>query len=162
MIITWNIREWMQQILPPRLKDKPKAEAWFYIHLKPVQTLFEQLIDYRTETNKKLRYNSQTIVLESLLNDKFDQDQRSIYIVTESDILPENYLFQDGSPEPPLYLFTDADDTDEVWIYTDEEYEQNYDFVVYLRDDLVYDAAQLVSTVNYYKLAGKLFIINTY
>lgn len=154
MIFNWDILTIPEQELPPR-KVTPKRVDFLKALLKPLAVLYASFLIYRTSTIKKLRYNSQVIILENLLNDKFDNALRRIRIITVFDIDEPVYLAL-NSENDPLWLPL-ASETDPVYLGLDAEGGYLYHFIVEAAVGSLtsQQIIQLKATVNYYRLAGK-------
>lgn len=72
MIYTINFDRWKRQILPPALASKQRANDLLLAALDAVSGLHTKFLLYREATLYKLRWTSQTIYLEKLLNDRFN------------------------------------------------------------------------------------------
>lgn len=72
MIFNWNIREWIKLPSPPKFADKQRYLDLFWAALDSVKSLYDRFMMFREATLYKLRWTSQTIWLEKLLNDKFN------------------------------------------------------------------------------------------
>lgn len=164
MNFNWDIDTWAQNETPGEIRYQPWT-TWLRIMLKPVKYLYNLFLPYRAEMLKKLRYNSQTIILENLLNDMFDNNLRRIRIITTYDVVPSTYIFTDAESEQ-IYVYTeaevDADPTKAVYLYTLPELGVLYDFIVQCAAGSLTELQEnrLKAIVNYYRLAGKkpLFI----
>ena len=161
----WNIDVWAVNETPAEVRKEPWL-SFLRSLLKPVKVLYASFLTYRTDTIKKMRYNSQTIVLENLLNDMFDSTLRRITVVTTYDIVNPPHLYQ-SSENNPLYVYTEAEYDAEpllerVYLNQQSELGILYDFIVECAEGSLTSnqETRLKAIVNYYKLAGKkpLFI----
>lgn len=149
----WNIRNWIKQYVPPFLRGDIHL-SWIYALLKPVESLYSDLLSFRSDILDKISYNGQTIVLETLLNRRFDNLNR-IRIITESDLMPVNYIYTAGENQP-LFIKTLLEGGSTL-IFTVGEYMVGFEFVVIVPVGLLTTAEEirLKSTVNFYRIAGK-------
>nr|DAO80738.1 MAG TPA: hypothetical protein [Caudoviricetes sp.] len=100
-----------------------------------------------------LAHNSQVCYLRKALNDEFDDEQRRIRI--EDGKQKERLYIYPRSANKPLYL-------GEIFLYQRGDYiDGGVDFIVVLPKDLTYDKYKLEALVNFYKLAGKRWTIET-
>lgn len=154
MIFNWNINDWIVQYAP-QLHNKADHQAWIQVLLSAIKTAYNNFIAYRADTNKRLRYNSQQIVLSNLLNDMFDLVNRGIYIETQSDLRPIVYLFVKADNKP-IYLHTKAENKP-FYLYTKAEYSGQYDFIVTVPAGILTaaDEIRLKATVKTYKHGAK-------
>lgn len=164
MNFNWDIDVWAVNETAEEVRKEPWL-SYLRAVLKPVKVLYAQFLTYRGDTLKKMRYNSQQIVLQNLLNDMFDNTQRRITVTTIYDILKPPYVAQQ-SENQPLYVSTqaetDLDDDLIVYISQQSELGVNYDFIVECADGSLTanQEIRLKAIVNYYRLASKkpLFI----
>ncbi|KAB2918675.1 MAG: hypothetical protein F9K23_00630 [Bacteroidetes bacterium] len=158
MIYLWNIRDWIERVLPYFLRDA-KNIAWLYVLLNPVETLHGFFLSTAGELDYKLKYNSQQKVLAALLNNVFDDTLRRIYIVTNSDGSPVYYLYKIVEGEPPLYVYKTSESASPRYVYTIPEQIVSGQFTVYVPAALSVSESLIIARVNYYKLAGTTFTI---
>lgn len=72
MTYNWNIDEWKKLLLPPRLAAKQRLNDLLLAMLEAVQGAYTMFMLFRKATLYRLRWTSQTIWLERLLNDRFN------------------------------------------------------------------------------------------
>lgn len=165
MNFNWNIDTWANNETPAEKRFDPLLSVQKVI-LKPVKYLYALFLPYRAEMLKKLRYNSQQIVLENLLNDMFDNTLRRIRVYTTYDVIKPPYVYNKAENQP-LYVHNqteyDADATLPVYYaYNVPELGILYDFVVECAAGSLTanQEVRLKAVVNYYRLASKrpLFI----
>lgn len=120
---------------------------------KPIQTLADKIL-------YQMQHDSRVIYLEKVLNEYFEiatynpnshEATRKIYIVDVAAV-PETYIFQ-PEENKPVYLGS---------VYLDRETASNFQFIVKIPNEITYDEARLRALIDYYKLAGKRYIIETY
>ncbi|WP_298307289.1 hypothetical protein [Flavobacterium sp.] len=118
------------------------------------------IVELHDESLYKMQHTSQVIYLEKMLNEFFEIQTydsnshiatRQVYIV-DSPQPAKNYIYQ-SEENQPLYLGT---------IYLDRDNETNADFIIKIPESLEFDEPRLRAKVDYYKLAGKKYIIETY
>lgn len=155
MILNWQIRNWIKQMLPPMVRGE-NTIAWLYSLLKPIETLYGYLVTFRLTILNKMSYNGQTIILRTLLNELYDSTLKRIFIITENDLLPDNYIYTAPENTQPLYIFTKTENTP-TYIYTALEYINGFEFLVKVPTGILTAAQEirLKATVNYYRIAGK-------
>ena len=101
----------------------------------------------------KLRKQNFLYLLRVLLNDKFDNTERRIYI-TDADNLPLPYLFNKIEENEPIYIFNKSEVETPLYLYNNQEYITDNDFTVVLPIGLSYDLNYLKSLINKFKIAG--------
>ena len=166
----------------PRHHRKVRFIKYLRATYKPINYLYNEFFSYREESIFKLRYTGQVVYLEHMLNAKFNQGAPAytsgaptgIWIGSGSIDFDPPYLFKkEENLTDNRYLYdkteTPVEDSDLIWLYTKEELESlNYDFTVNVPDALgdvnttteLYFAVR--AWVNYYRQAGKSFIIQNY
>ena len=111
-----------------------------------------------------MQHNSSVIYLEKVLNEHFEVDgydvldhvgTRTIYI-SDAPAKERDYIWQKEEPET---MWLDVVGEDE-WI--DVSPEVYYHFIVNIPTAISFDELQLRALIDYYKLAGKKYIIKTY
>jgi hypothetical protein len=138
------------QLIPSFLR-KPRMVGWLQSLIYPVKELFEIFIAYRTEKLYELSHNGQVFSMENVLNDRFDNDERRIYI---SDGLTKDRLYaytrdEDKALFLPKYLYTRGD-------YADS----GVDFIVWVPNEIVIsleEMYELRAKVNKYKIYPKRY-----
>lgn len=150
-----NIGRLIEMLLPELLR-KSRHLAWLNSLLKPLKETHEAFVLYRHEFNKSLRYNGQVIILENLLNNIFDSQDRGIVVKTNPSGVAQVYLFNKNDNQP-VYVAKKSEDQP-VYIYQkNENILQVWDFEVIVPDGILTSEqeSQLKSIVNKYKLDGK-------
>jgi len=152
-LFSFNIDEFIRQLLPPFLR-KEKLIDWHRAMLHPLKKLYGLFKAYRQGSLKRLRYNGQTIILENLLNDVLDPQNRAIRIITASDVNQPVYI-KTPAEQQPVYLSTPVEQQP-VYIKTPGEYWVNHDFIVEAADNSLTSAeeSRLKALSEKYKLAG--------
>jgi hypothetical protein len=82
--------------------------AWLEALLKPVATLNQEFITWVAAKRIELTYNGQTIHLERMLNDLYDNTLRRIKIEHSMDTREFDYLISEGQPQDFDYLISEA------------------------------------------------------
>ena len=140
-------------LLTPTFLRKPKLVAW----LRMLATPFHKLLyDFQRASQAELynlAHNSQVCYLRKALNDEFDDEKRRIRI--EDGRQKQRLYIYPRSANKPLYI-------GKVFLYQRGDYiDGEVDFIVVLPKDLTYDKYKLEALVNFYKLAGKRWTIET-
>lgn len=131
-----------------------RFEAFASAFSKPLQTL-------ANKTLYEMQHDSRVINLEKMLNEHFQVptynpnshiSTRRIYIVDSAQIA-QNYIYQPEENQP-IYLGT---------VYLDgDSASNNYDFIVKIPIDIEFNELRTRALIDFYKLAGKKYIIETY
>lgn len=146
-----NYKRLVFWLLPP-LMARSKSPRWLRCLIKPVVTLYQVFLRYRTYKLYQLTITPQVCYLERLLNDKYDYVERRIYIDDPVERLPL-YIFQEEELKP-VFVFQESEDLPK-WIYTEGEagYLQD-DFIIFAPLALVFSNAEMLELVKGYRLAG--------
>lgn len=149
----WYKVDWDKLILLLLPTFLRKSVLYSYVRalVSPIASLHYNWEQMRAANLLKLSYNSQRCYLRKALNDRFDPDLRRIFI-DEIPQLEENYIYQ---PEENLDYYLDT-------MYLDLDYTEGgetVDFVVYVPADVMNKINEIIATLEFYKLAGKLFKI---
>jgi hypothetical protein len=99
--VDWN--DLVQRMLPEWWR-KARLFAWMRVLLSPVVALHTAFLAYRSRVLYELRLNGQTMYLEKALNDRFDDDERRIYIETIEDP-SQFYLYRKVEDRDPVYIY---------------------------------------------------------
>lgn len=157
MIYLWNFIMWVAQLLPPIIR-KPKSIAWVNVLIDPIKVLHTDFIAFRLVMIKKLRINGQTIVLENLLNDMFDNTLRRITIVTSFDTIDPVYVPQPGAEfaSNPIWI-AQPSENQPLYVGQPSEYGVLNDFIVEVPVGILTSAQeiQLKFIIYKYKLLSK-------
>jgi hypothetical protein len=138
----------------PGKKRLPRFIQWLQALITPLATLYEV-------TLYKMQHDTRVIYLEKMLNEYFEvpgydpmnhEITKTIYIedTQEPDTI---YIFQPEEDEP-LYLGTQYLTTGGMG--------SSYQFIVNIPVAYPFVEGQLRALINYYKLAGKRYLIQTY
>ena len=140
-------------LLTPTFLRKPKLVAWLRTLATPLHKVLYDFQRTSQDNLYNLAHNSQVCYLRKALNDEFDDEQRRIRI--EDGKQKQRLYIYPRSANKPLYL-------GEIFLYQRGDYiDGGVDFIVVLPKDLTYDKYKLEALVNFYKLAGKRWTIET-
>jgi hypothetical protein len=189
MIYNWNISEWKKLILPTRLVAQLRWNDMLLSMLEAVKSGYDLFMIFRNAILYKLQWTSQTIWLERLLNDRFNNgnpafgnfDFRAypvgIYIAD-----PSNYKegffrwnISEQRHQAARYMRTElagmaANDPRRKYRFNNSELEANNDFVVKVPLSLfdVSDPAHtgllanMKAWIERYRIAGSRYTIVNY
>lgn len=134
--------------------------AYLNLLVSPIVYVYTLLLSLREQLIYRLTITPQVVYLEKLLNDRWDNAERRIYIIDgpQYDLL---YLYTKAELQP--VHFYRASEDQKVFIFTKGEASQiTFDFVIYVPNDVTFDTAEMTALVKDYRLAGKLFTIQTF
>ena len=152
----WISTDFKQQLLDlsPTFFRGERFEAFLGSFAKPLQTLADT-------TLYQMQHDSRVIYLEKLLNEYLEVSTynpnshiatRQVYI-EDAPQAPKNYIYQ-PEESSPVYLGT---------VYLDREVEQDqYQFIIKIPASISFNEARLRALVDFYKLSGKRYLIETY
>ncbi|NOS94528.1 MAG: hypothetical protein HOP30_21665 [Cyclobacteriaceae bacterium] len=146
--------------IPQELQEAEHVN-WVYRLISPIVYVYNQLILFRLSILYKLSITPQVVYLEKMLNDRYDNALRRIYIVDGKTFDP--FYIYTRAEVRPKYFYTRAEvSKPKNYIYTRGETSlQTYDFVVFVPVAVTLNAREMNSLIMSYKLAGKLFTIQT-
>jgi len=126
--------------------------------VKPIDDIYYWWFQNRKDNLYILAHNGQKCYLRAVLNDKFDAQQRRIYI-DEGNIRQPAFIYTDAEISANPYLARYLD----LVLYQDSELADTAaDFYVNVPADLVYNEFEMKYLIEYYKLASKRYKIVTY
>lgn len=156
-------------LLPPFLRG-PKMLAWLISLTKPIETLYNTFQAFRSSSLDKVSYNSQIIYLEKLLNDRFNPSMVAPIYIADVANISYTYVANKAEGYDPIYIGNKAEAGTPLYIGNRSEYQGQYEFKVMVPAavyaDLLADNEALLNTmkalINFYKLAGKRYLIQSY
>ncbi len=147
-----NLYKLAVSLLPTFLR-KPVLSGFVKVCILPLQNMYERWREDREQDLYKLSHTGQVCSLEKSLNDRFDNQQRRIYIM-------------DGNQYTRLYIYTTAELhpvflTQSVYIYHRDDYEDtSVDFIVVVPPEVWTPQNYAIrSHINFYKQDVKQFKI---
>jgi hypothetical protein len=136
--------------------------AFVNVIVSPIVAIYNKLLSFRDSILYKLTITPQVCKLEKMLNDRYDNGDRRIYIVDGSEYLP---LFLFTKPElQPVFIYRKSETSKpKTFLNLKGEVSQfTFDFVVFVPVDVSFDENEMSALLNYYKLATKFFKIQTF
>lgn len=143
--------------LPPFLRGD-NTLALISSMIKPLVDTQTKFYEYFEEKKYELTFNGQVIYLEHLLNDKFDNVLRRIYIGDASQT-PNVFLFNHSEHNEPLYLYNNSQNINTTYLFNASEETPGVDFIVYIPIGFVYNENLFKKYLNKFKTAGKRYKI---
>lgn len=153
-----DFTELTRQLLPVELRKK-KMRAWLKALNKPVVLLYDLFLKFKSEILYELDHNGQVCRLRKVLNDKFDNVDRRIYIEDAPVKLPL-YIHR-RIEDKPVYIRRRSEATP-VYIYRRSEITFGGTFIVFVPATLDFDIDEMKLLINKYRLAGKAYTIKTF
>lgn len=145
------------KLLKPSILQKPRHYAWLKALLFPLVELHEEFKAFRLKFNRELRYNGQIIILENLLNNEFDAENRGIVVRTNPSGLSQVYIFQKEETNAPVHIYQKEEGKPIYIFQKEEELARIWDFEVVVPVGILTpeQERQLKSLTIRYKLDGK-------
>jgi hypothetical protein len=146
-------------LLTPVFWRKSVFVDYIYTFIEPVSRLHFDFLNFRTKEIYKVIHNGQVILLEKVLNDTFDPEERRIFI-SEEQIFDALYIYTTDENKP-VFLGTE-------YLYPTQAVNViNVDFIVNFpikikpnnSDALLNFENRIKALTNYYKLASKRYKI---
>lgn len=142
----------------PTFLRKEALVSYLQVLIKPIDSLYYLWYNWRIENIYKVEHTGQICSLRGSLNDKFDPEQRRIYIGNGLEREPF-YIFTEGENQQ-VWINTESEE-DIIWLYTDAETrDSGYNFIVWVPQEL-YDSQifGLRAHIDFYKTGGKNYTI---
>lgn len=137
--------------------------AWLKTILKPLATAYTSFLGYRTNQIYECYLTGQTIQLQRLLNDTYDNTLRRIYIIHSLDSDIDLYLDSESQPASDLifYLDSEAVPANDEDLYLDGEMggALPVDFRVIAPTSLSGEVVIMTNLIRKYALIDKTFDI---
>lgn len=154
----WNIVQFTLDNTPSKRQTSIML-VWLGVLLKPLNTIYTAFKSYYLGVYSQLSYNSQTIILEKLLNNTFDSILNRIYIVHSNDTNMIGYIYFNSEAAPKTYASFISEGKPLIYGYFKSEAKGATDFYVNVPASLTYDAVLMNSLIKKYKLISKRYII---
>lgn len=164
MNVFLNFKEAFSYLIPGRIRTT-KFKDWIGALLAPLQSLNVAFAEYVSTTRYDLSFNGQVVYLEHILNDKFDDVDRRIYIddpAGQQVFTP--YLFNRVEQQPPLIIRNKSEALPTPFLYNVPELVVTNDFVVHVPISVFNSTveAQMKALMNKYRIAGKRYTFQTF
>lgn len=141
----------IKQLLPTALRTTIRM-AWLKAVLKPLRTLHDAILAYRTAKLYEVKWNGQTIKLQNLLIDKFGA---GIYI-TNNIVYGDSLFVGADSNDVAAYIGDGIDVSNTIDIsYTIG----STNFTVYVPSSIVFTMSEMMAYINKYKFYGTTYNI---
>lgn len=159
-----DFRALATKLSPPKLRQLRLID-WLVSLLKPLEEVNFLFKNFRKQAIYKVVHNGQVVYLEKVLNDRYDNSLRRIYITDAFEFDP-TYIYPEDE-ELPVYIYPENEDQPR-YIYPESVFgESNVDFIVFVPLDLQPSnpttlnnfLIQMRSLINFYKLASRRYSI---
>ena len=151
-----DILKIVSQIIP-RVLRKDRFAAIVFALLKPLQELNDIFSAWADKIKVKLIYNSQTIYLEKILNDLFDNTRRGIEVVTTVRSV-EIMMTNVSEGLTPIYIYNGSEGVTEPYLFNEDE-SFDHEFEVRIPTELASVSSRISAQVDDRRLPEKRFSI---
>lgn len=147
-----------KQLLPVMLR-KTMLVKYLAVMVSPIVRLYEFFTTHRASQLYELDHNGQVCRLEAVLNDRFDNTLRRIYIEDARAIFATPLYRR--VENKPVYLRRRSENKP-VYLRRRAELTHGGAFVVKVPTALTFDTEEMKALINKYKMAGKTYAIKTF
>lgn len=151
--------EHLVALLLPALLRRPRQLAWLRWLTTPVRRLYGRFLAYEAAVRRELSYNSQVLLFEAALNDRFDPGVRRIRIANAGDELARVYVNFVVEQQPNPKVFFRSEGQPPLYLYQSREFSNQTDFIVTAPAVLRARAGQLNAAIRRLKLANKHYLL---
>lgn len=146
-----------KMIIPRRFLRINEFMALISACIAGIKSLHLIFLEFKSEIDDRLNYNSQTCRLRAMLNDKYDAAQRRIYIQTEPQ---REFTIIKRRTEINPTIIKRRDQSIFTLIYRRDKILYNNSFIVFVPADLMPIEALITQKLNDYKLVTKTYKIS--
>lgn len=157
-----DLEKYVCLLLPPALR-KRLLFAWLICIIAPFQTIYDEFLAYRKGVMNRLNFSGHVQYLEKVLNDEYMLKEREIFITDNKESVLYTYLVSEN--QPAIYLRLKAETgTEQVYVKKVNEWSYIGAFTVNIPVslDTPDNMERMKALLNYYKAAGRKYIIVTY
>lgn len=151
----FSVRELIRDILPPIVR-RPITNAFLYIQLYPLKYIHDTLLQKRSTFLLEAKYNSQQMLLSSLLNRFYDPVFNRIRVYTPDALNLRVDAYEIG--EGDVVEAYEMGEGDALLAYDIEDVSLHR-FVVEVPSSVMFRRNEIAAQVEKYKLATKIFTI---
>lgn len=159
-MILFNVYNIVEENISPRLRKTFTVELLKSL-ASPLARTFSSFYSFFNETKYDLQFNGQVIYLEHILNDKFDDVDRGIYITDMFQTFEGCVLFNEIEQNEETIIYNEIEDSGEgyVLLYTELEESTWPDFIVNVPSAVNFEDVKMKAYLNKYKISGKQYQI---
>lgn len=141
--------------------QEPEHNAWVVRLISPFVSIYTWLLSLRQTTLYRLAITPQVCYLEKLLNDRYDSSLRRITIIDGREYNPL-FIYLDLENKPVYFFLKSEIAKPKVYLYTAGEAGQfTFDFIVVVPVAISFNLNEMIALLQQYKLASKIFSIQT-
>lgn len=135
---------------------KEKTLAWLKSLMKPLKTIYASFLTQKQLYDLQATFNSQTLKLEWLLNNQFDNVLRRIKIINIDTVgEPITFYLEEEVEGEPVDMYLEEEGEGLLMLL--EEELSGLDFQVEIPAELVPNQTAIGKVVDKYKLGGKTY-----
>lgn len=147
-------------LLLPTFLRKPVILAFLRVLLSPVLFLFSLFSKNRDNNLYQLQITPQVCYLEKMLNDRYDPQERRIYI-TDGEMRDTDYLYLQSELQDE-YIFLESEKKDEYYFLENEIGFSGATFIIHVPQAVSFNENEMRGLVNSYKLTTRSYDIVTF
>lgn len=155
-----NIENLIRRVTKRELRG-PRMIDMFKSMLEPVESINVKFVAKTEEVDYFLQFNGQTIYLEHYLNDQYDNILRRIFIENTATTNRVTIYFK-SEGQAPTNIFFKSESQPPAYLRWRSEPVTSNDFIVWVPSDITYDETVMRSQIDLYRIAGKLYTIQTF
>lgn len=158
-MIYFDVLKMGSELIGSRIQ-KNTTMAFLNSILEPFSQLFELFYSFYETNRYELSITSSVIDLERVLNDKFDPENREIYISDSSVQLNQVIIFNEIEQNEETIIFNQSEGESDTILFNESEFVTSPNFIINIPSSLVFNENQLNQLMSIYKTAGKNYVIN--
>lgn len=158
MIFDIDFNKLIKKVSPPRLR-RTRYIMFLRAVLEPLKTLYAFFMSFLEEKRYELSITGQTMILESHLNDVFDNILRRIKIQHFQVDSDYDYFVSEGQNPDFDYFESEGASARYIYFYGENTSGIATDFVVIIPAELAAKESQISATVKKHKIAGPEFAV---
>jgi len=135
----------------------PKQKAWLYALTSPVVDLYNRFMAYRAFTNYQLTITPQRCYVQKAINDRFDNVNRRITIISPDKKQPLILYRKDENK--PQKLYTKGEATQLVLYRKSETAQFTVNFIVVVPFNNTFNYQEMEAFIKTYALPSRTFTI---
>ena len=138
-----------------------QMRAWLMQLIGQVVALYNSFVLFRNSVLYKIAITPQVCYLEKMLNDRYDSSLRRITIIDGLEYNPL-FIYLDLENKPVYFFLKSETAKPKVYLYTAGEAGQfTFDFIVVVPVAVSFNLNEMIALLQQYKLASKIFSIQT-
>lgn len=150
----------LEKLLIRRKLRLPKRMAGITALLSPVKYVWNKFVAFYNGILYDMAHTTQTVFLQAVLNDKYDNILRRI-VINDGPDKDAMIVYRDIESKPGPFIYLNAENHPKYIYNNAETADLGPDFIIEIPVAVTYNQEELIALVNKFKLPGKVFIIQT-